>query len=335
MAPKLVQDDVGRGIPLEIDDDPNALAVRFIANVRNAFDPLVLGGLGDLLDQSGLADLVGDCGKDDRATLAAAFLDLVAGAHDDRAAPALVGGPDPGLAEDQGPGREIGARDDLHQLFDGDRRVVHIGFAGGDDFAEIVRRDVRRHAHRDPAGAVDEQVGKTGRKHLRLASRGVVIGDEVDRVLVEIFEKGHRHLGETSLGVAHRRRRIGVHRPEIALAVDQRHPHRPILGHSRERVVDRGVAVRMVIAHHVAHDLCRFAIGPAGDEAAFLAGVEDSPVHRLQAVADVRKGARDDHRHGIVEIGGLHLVDDGDGGDIAGFDGRRCAGQWKFLIVSA
>ena len=132
-----------------------------------------------------------------------------------------------------------------------------------DHLAQIVRRDVGRHADRDAAGAVDQHVGEARRQDLRLVARSVIIGGEIDRVLVDIVEQGHRHLGEPRLGVAHRRRRIGVHRSEIALAVDQRHPHRPILGHPGERVVDRAVAVRVIIAHHVADDLGAFAIGPA------------------------------------------------------------------------
>ena len=36
------------------------LAVGFVADVGDALDPLVLGRVGDLLDQAGLADLVGD-----------------------------------------------------------------------------------------------------------------------------------------------------------------------------------------------------------------------------------------------------------------------------------
>jgi hypothetical protein len=87
VPPELVQDDVGRRVALQLDDDAHALAVRFVANVGNAFDALVLGCFGDLLDEAVLADLVGNGGEDDRAALAAAFLHFVAGAHDDRAAP--------------------------------------------------------------------------------------------------------------------------------------------------------------------------------------------------------------------------------------------------------
>ena len=166
-----------------------------------------------------------------------------------------------------------------------------IGAAGGEHFAEIVRRDVGRHADRDSAGAVDQQVGETRRKDLRLALRRVVIGGEVDGVAVDVAEQEVGDLGEPRLGVAHRRRRIGIHRAEIALAVDQRHAHRPALGHPGESVVDRAVAVRVIFTHDVADDAARLAVRPPGDIAGFLAGVEDAAVDRLQAVAHVGQRA--------------------------------------------
>ena len=75
--------------------------------------------------------------------------------------------------------------------------------------------------------------------------------------------------------------------------------------------------MRVIFAHHVADDAAGLAIGPAGDIARFLAGVEDSAVDRLQPVAHVGQRAADDHAHRVVEIGGLHLLDDGDGRDVA------------------
>ena len=53
----------------------------------------------------------------------------------------------------------------------------------------------------------------------------VVVRLEVDGVLVDVFQQQRRGLGEPHLGVAHRRRVIAVDRAEIALPVDQRHPH--------------------------------------------------------------------------------------------------------------
>ena len=198
-----------------------------------------------------------------------------------------------------------------------DRGIVHIGAAGGDDFAEIVRRDVGRHADRDSAGAVDQQIGEARGQDLRLALRGVIIGREVDRVLVDVAEQEIGDLGKPRFGVAHGGGRIGVHRAEIALAVDQRHAHRPALGHPRERIVNRAVAVRVIFTHDVADDAARLAIGPPGDIARFLAGVEDAAMDRLQAVADVGQRAADDHAHRVIEVAGLHLLDDRDRRDVA------------------
>ena len=149
------------------------------------------------------------------------LLDLGLGPHDDRAAARRVGRADAGAAEDHAAGREIRTGDDLDQLFDRDVRIVDHGDAAVDHLAEVVRRDVGRHADRDAAGAVDEQVREARRQDLRLVLRLVVVRLEVDRVLVDVVQKRHRRAGEARLGVAHRRGRIAVDGAEIALPVDE------------------------------------------------------------------------------------------------------------------
>jgi hypothetical protein len=165
VAPELVEHHIRRRVALEINDDADALAAGLVANVRDALDPLVLRGFGDLFDQTVLAGLVRDFGEHDRAAVAAPFLDDVARTHDDRAAPGAIGGARAGLAQDQRAGREIGCGDDLHQLFERDQRIVHRRKAGAQHFAEIVRRDVGRHADRNAARTVDQQVREAGGKH--------------------------------------------------------------------------------------------------------------------------------------------------------------------------
>ena len=122
--------------------------------------------------------------------------------------------------------------------------------------------------------------------------------------------------GQARLGVAHGRRRIAVHRAEIALPRDQRQAHGEVLRHAHHGVVDRGVAVRVILAHHVADDARGLAEGPRRIVAAFLHGVEDAPLHRLQPVARIGQRARHDHAHGVIEVGAPHLLFDGDRRDI-------------------
>jgi hypothetical protein len=78
--------------------------------------------------------------------------------------------------------------------------------AGVDDLAEVVRRDVGRHADRDAGRAVDEQVREPGGQDDRLGVVAVVVLDLVDGVLVDAGEQLHRERGQARLGVAHRRR---------------------------------------------------------------------------------------------------------------------------------
>ena len=197
-------------------------------------------------------------------------------------------------------GREVGALDVLHQVLD-----VRVGLVDQlhdrvDDLAEVVRRDVRRHADRDAGAAVDEQVREACRQDERLALRLVVVRAEVDRVVVELAQHLLGELREPRLGVAHRRGRVVVDRAEVALAVDERVAHRERLRETHERVVDRLVAVRVMVAHHVADDVGGLDVRPARTVAVRPHRVEDAAVHGLQPVAHVRQGARDDDRHRVV-----------------------------------
>ena len=105
-----------------------------------------------------------------------------------------------------------------------------------------------------PLRAVDQQVGDLGREDRRLLQPVVEVGLEVDGVLVDVLQHRDRDAGEPGLGVPVGRRRIAVDRAEVALAVDQRIAQREVLHHADQRVVHRAVAVRVVLAQHVAHD---------------------------------------------------------------------------------
>ena len=220
----------------------------------------------------------------------------------------MIGGANALAAKDHAAGREIGPGHDGNQVVDGQRRIVDQRDAGVDHFAQIVRRDVGGHADGDAAGAVDQKIRIARRQHHRLVLRIVVIGLEVDRVLVEVAQQFHGRSGQPAFGVAVGRRVIAVDRAEIALAVDQRQAHGKILHHAHQRVVDRLVAVRVVSAHHVADHVGALHIFLVRRVPVLVHRVEDAPVHRLEPVARVGQRARHDHAHGVIEVALLHLV---------------------------
>jgi len=137
------------------------------------------------------------------------------------------------------------------------------------------------HAHGDALRAVGEEIGERRRQHHRLLRHPVIARAEIDCVLVDAVEQQPRRFGQPRFGVAIGGRVIAVDIAEIALAVDQRIARGEILRQAHERVVDRLVAMRVEIAHHVADDLGGFLERRARIEAQEPHPIQDAPVHGL------------------------------------------------------
>ena len=308
---ELVEHDLRDHAALELDHDPHALAVGLVAQVGDLGDLLLVDELGDLADQAAVAALLdheGQLGDDDRLLALADVLGVGARTHAHAAAAGLVGLADAGDAEDHAAGREVRALDVLHQAGGVDVRILDVGDRGGDRLAQVVRRDVRRHADGDARGAVDQQVREARRQDDRLLLAAVVVGLEVDGVGVEVAQHLARERREPRLRVPHRRGGVVVDGAEVALAVDERVAHREVLRQPHERVVDRRVAVRVEVAHHVADDAGALGVRPVGLQAGLVHGEQDAAVDGLQAVADVGQRAPDDDGHRVVQVGGAHLL---------------------------
>ena len=236
----------------KLHDDAHTLPVRLIPNLRDAVQPLVLHVRRDLLDQPGFVDLVRQFGHDDLHPVRALHrLDLGHRARDDLSAPRRVGVPDALAPHDRRARREVGAGNELHQLFVGRQRMVDEVDDAVADLQGIVRRDVRRHSHGDARRPVDQQIRQPRRKHDRLLERPIEVVHEIDRLLVEVREHLLRSRAQASLRVPHRRGRVVVHAAEVALPVDERHPQREPLRETHHRVVDRPLTMRVVLAEHV------------------------------------------------------------------------------------
>ena len=246
-----------------------AVTIGFVADVGNALEHLLANEFRDALDQPGLVDLIGN-GVDDDA-LAVAFLrdfDLRLGAHDHHAAAGQVRLLDSLSADDVAAGRKVGSRDELQHLallLRKRRLLVRLRALdqpdrGVDDLPHVVRRDVRRHANGDARGTVDEQIRKWRRKNRRLFGGLVVVRDEVNRLLVEVDHHLVGQAVEARFRVAHRRGRVTVDRAEVSLPVGEHVAHVEVLRQADQGVVNRRVAVGMVVAHHLADDLCALAI---------------------------------------------------------------------------
>ena len=301
----------------ELDGDAHAVAVRFIAERRDAVHHLLPLQVGDRLDEAGLIDLVGQLRHDDAALAAVHFFHRCAGAHRDAAAAGAVHRFDAAPSHDEARRGEIRAFDVLHELIYGDVRLVDHMAQPVDDLAHIVRRDIGRHAHGDAVGTVHQKIGDARRKHQRLLEGTVVVRHEIDGVLIQIAEHFRSDLRHAHFRITHGRRGVAVDGAEIAVPVHQRIPGGKILRHAHCRFIDGGVAVGMVLAQHVADDAGGFLIGLARQHARFLHGVQNAAVHRLHPVPHIGKRAGDDDGHRVIDVGCLHLPFQRGGDDFA------------------
>jgi hypothetical protein len=122
----------------------------------------------------------------------------------------------------------------------------------------------------------------------RFGARAVVVGAPRHRALPQLAEQLERDRAEARFGVAHGRGGVAVERAEVAVAFDEGGAHDPVLRHAHHRVVDRDVAVRVVLAHHVADDRGALAELGVGPEAQIVVHrVQDAALHGLEAVAHV------------------------------------------------
>ena len=144
------------------------------------------------------------------------------------------------------PRREVGALDVLHQPGQVDFGVVHQGDHAVDDLAQVVGRDVRRHADGNTLAAVDEQVRETTGQDVGLLLVLVKVGVPVDGVFFNVGQHLAGHLGHAGLGVTVSSRGVAVHGAEVALAVHKRVTQAEILRQTHHGIIDRGVAVRVV-----------------------------------------------------------------------------------------
>ncbi len=324
---ELIEDHLGHGIPLQLDDEAGAhLRGGLVAQVGDPGQLLVVDQLGDLLQHPILADLIGQLGDHDGSAALADLLHVGDGSHLDRAAAGEERVLDAPGADDVGAGRKVGTLHDLEVLLGTRIGILQTEETGLHDLAEVVGRDVGGHTHRDPLRAVDQQVREARGQHRRLAVLAVVVVLEVDRVLVDPVEERHGQLLQPALGVPHGGRRI-VDGAEVALGIDERIPQREVLAHPHQGVVDGVVGVRVELADHLTDHGGALAVGAVGPHAHVVHRIEDAALDGLQTVAHIGQRPRHDDGHRVVHERTRHLLVDVDrlellcslvGGDVVG-----------------
>ena len=327
---EIVEDDFGLLAALQGEHDAHAVAVAFVARLVHALEFFLVDEAGHVLDEPGLVHLVGNLGDHNLLVVFAGALDGRLGPQLDLPASPGVCLQDPLPPEDKPAGGKIRPLHELQDLRQRRAGVLDHVDGGVDDLPQIVRRNIGRHAHRDARRPVHQQVGHARGKDLGLLLALVVIGAKIDGPLIDVLQQRGRNTRKARLGVPHGGRRIAIHRAEVPLPFHQRVAHAEWLGHAHQRIVDGRVAMGMVLAHDFTDDFGALARGLVGRQAHFVHSEEDAPIHRLEAVADVRERTAHDDAHGVIEIRPPHLVFDIDGNEVFGAFRAPRWGRWRW-----
>ncbi len=156
---QLIQDDVGVGIVLDINDDAHRLfQIALVANARDAFDLFIADQRSDAFDNAIAELLEGNLADDDARLVLDGFHRRTSPQHD-RAATGLVALMDSIATANNAAGREVGPRHDFDQLIDRHIGVIDYANDPGTDLAQVVRWNAGGHADSDAGRAVDQQIG--------------------------------------------------------------------------------------------------------------------------------------------------------------------------------
>ena len=213
------------------------MAVAQVDRAGNAFELMILHAFGDAFKHLLRAHHVGQFGHHDGLFACGHMFDMRGGASGKRAASGSVCLADAVASDDHAAGRPIRAGHVAHQLLKRGVRVRHQILRGVHDLAEIMRGEVRGHAHGDAGAAVDQQVRDGCWKYGGFFELVVVVWCEVDGVLVDIGVHAERRGGESGFGVTGCRRSV-VQRTEIAVTVHERQSHGERLCQSDHGFVD-------------------------------------------------------------------------------------------------
>ena len=302
MLVKMIENDLAHRVAFDVDDDSD-VGLRFVADVADAENNLLLDEFGHVLYHFGLVYAVGDLGYDDALAAVLLLLDLGGAADRKLTAAELVHGVDAVYAADLGACREVGTLDELHEIVDSAFvAVLNVVIDTVAELPEIMRRDVGRHADGDTGRAVQKEIRKFSGKYGRLFKRFVEVWRHVDRILLQIAEKFFGNLLHSHLGITHRGRAVAVDGAEVAVAVDERNSERERLGHADDRSVNRAVAVGVVLADYVADDTGRLQMLRVPRVAEFVHRVETAAVNGLKTISDVGQSAPDDDAHGVIDV---------------------------------
>ncbi len=154
---KLIDDNARLLAAFQLDDD-TSIFIRLVAHITDAFDFFFGDEFSDAGNEIGAVNVIRNFRDDDLLLAGLGFFGVgfAADAHDPFAGAQITF--DAFAACDRAASREVRTGDKLYDLVDRDIGLIDDRAGSTDDFAQIMRRNIRRHTDRDAGRTVHQQV---------------------------------------------------------------------------------------------------------------------------------------------------------------------------------
>ena len=234
---QLVQQYVGIGIALHVNNDTHPLTTRLIVHISNTLNLVLIGKVCNVCYEISLVNAIRNlCNHNLIVSLAT--LNLSLGTHHNTTTTSLVGIAHSLQTIDVCACGEIRTWDILHQSISIDIRIVDISTATINNLCQIMGRHVGSHTYSNTITTIYQQVRNLGRHHSRFNERVVEVRSHVNSFLIKVVHDMLTHLREAALCVSHGSRRVTIDRAEVTLTIYERVTHVPVLSHTNEGTID-------------------------------------------------------------------------------------------------
>ena len=171
-----------------------------------------------------------------------------------------------------------------------------------------MRRDIGCKPDGYTRRAVHQKVGEPPGEYVRFEDSIVEVPRPFNGVFVDVAQQLQSERSEPRLGITHSRRAVAVHRPEVAVPVNERRAHVKRLRHAHHCLINGRIAVRVEFTQAVADDTRALAVRFIGRNAELMHCVKYAPLNGFKSVLDARQGSVEYDRFRIRNHGVAHYV---------------------------
>ena len=276
---------------------------RFITELRDPLNFLVFHQLRNLFEEPGTIHLVRNF-FDNNRLLARLFIlfNITPGANLYSATTCPVCLYDAATTVNDSGGRKIRSFHIFHQTIDIQVRILNQSKTGIDYFGQVMWRYICRHTNGDTTGAIDQQIGNPRRQYFRHLQSAIIVINEINCFLVKVSQQFMGDLLHADFGVSHSSCIVAIERAKITLTVNKRVAHTKILRHAHDGIVGSVVAMWVILTDDITNNPRRLHVGTIESIVQVIHGEQHSPMHGLQAIANIRQGPAYDDAHCVVKI---------------------------------